>query len=82
MPPSQPRTEEGLYWGYTVRLAHTFSAVFTKSPYKHGYDLTIGTSERGIAVDEIELMKFQYVLALFYMISWVSQETVPLYKFL
>ncbi|XP_028394946.1 putative methyltransferase C9orf114 homolog [Dendronephthya gigantea] len=65
VPPSQPRTEEGLYWGYTVRLAHTFSAVFTKSPHKHGYDLTIGTSERGTAIDEIELKKFQHLLIVF-----------------
>ena len=59
MPPSQPRTEGGLYWGYTVRLAHTFSAVFTQCPHKHGYDITIGTSERGTSVDEIALPKFR-----------------------
>ena len=59
--PSQPRIEEGIYWGYTVRLAHTFSSVFTQSPYKDGYDLTIGTSERGTSVDEVALPKFRYV---------------------
>ena len=59
VPPSQPRTEEGLYWGYSVRLAHTFSAVFTQSPFKQGYDMTVGTSERGTPVDEIGLSRFK-----------------------
>ena len=45
--PSAPRTKLGLYWGYTVRLADSLSSVFTQSPFKGGYDHTIGTSERG-----------------------------------
>ena len=40
--PGVPREESGLYWGYTVRTASTLSEVFTKSPFKGGYDLTIG----------------------------------------
>ena len=32
--PSIPRSVAGLYWGYTVRLADTFSAVFTNSPHQ------------------------------------------------
>ncbi len=32
--PSTPRTEGGLYWGYRVRMAGTFGAVFTESPFK------------------------------------------------
>ncbi|MEQ2180635.1 hypothetical protein GOODEAATRI_003245, partial [Goodea atripinnis] len=27
-------------------------SVFTESPYKEGYDLTVGTSERGCSVDQ------------------------------
>ena len=52
--PSTPRTEKGTYWGYTVRLAQKFSHVFTKSPFasEGGYDLTVGTSERGTNVDD------------------------------
>lgn len=34
VPPATPRTSSGLYWGYTVRLAQSFGAVFTESPYK------------------------------------------------
>ena len=25
---------EGLYWGYTVRFAHSFGAVFTQCPFE------------------------------------------------
>ena len=32
--PSVPRREAGLYWGYTVRLADSFSSVFTDSPHQ------------------------------------------------
>jgi len=35
--PNAPRTDAGIYWGYTVRLANTFGAVFTESPYKVGW---------------------------------------------
>lgn len=37
----------GRYWGYTVRRASTLSAVFEECPYGGGYDLAVGTSERG-----------------------------------
>ena len=36
----------GLYWGYTVRVAKDLSTVFTGSPFKGGYDVTLGTSEK------------------------------------
>ena len=32
--PSAPRQEAGLYWGYSVRLASSFGAVFTEAPHK------------------------------------------------
>ena len=57
--PSAPRTECGLYWGYSVRVAPSFGAVFTQSPYTDGYDVTIGTSESGTSVDELELPNFR-----------------------
>lgn len=52
--PSEPVKLEGYYWGYTVRLATCIKAVFDECPYPEGYDLTIGTSERGQSVDEIK----------------------------
>jgi len=57
--PSAPKTEAGLYWGYATRLAANLSAVFTESPYVSGYDLIIGTSERGNNVDDFVLQKFK-----------------------
>ena len=53
--PAEPREKKGLYWGYAVRMADSLSAVFAQSPYKGGYDLTIGTSERGQVVDECQV---------------------------
>uniref|UniRef100_A0A1A8G0I3 28S rRNA (uridine-N(3))-methyltransferase n=1 Tax=Nothobranchius korthausae TaxID=1143690 RepID=A0A1A8G0I3_9TELE len=63
--PHVPRTEGGLYWGYTVRLASCLSSVFTESPYKEGYDLTVGTSERGTSVDQATLSPFKHLLVVF-----------------
>ena len=68
--PKAPRVDKGVYWGYTVRLAEKFSHVFTKSPFKGGYDLTIGTSERGTSVDGCSLSKestkkFEHLLIVF-----------------
>nr|CAD7399159.1 unnamed protein product [Timema poppensis] len=51
--PTAPRTETGIYWGYNVRLALTLGNVFCQSPYPGGYDLTIGTSDKGRNVDEL-----------------------------
>ncbi|KAF4016737.1 hypothetical protein G4228_008219 [Cervus hanglu yarkandensis] len=53
-----PRTKAGLYWGYTVRLASCLSAVFAEAPFQDGYDLTIGTSERGSDVPSTQLPNF------------------------
>lgn len=50
--PFAPRTEAGLYWGYNLRTAKSLSAVFNESPFQGGYDLTIGTSERGSNIDK------------------------------
>ena len=50
--PSEPRTEAGLYWGYGIRAAKSLSAVFAESPFDGGYDLTIGTSDKGDNIDK------------------------------
>uniref|UniRef100_A0A670K3Z2 28S rRNA (uridine-N(3))-methyltransferase n=1 Tax=Podarcis muralis TaxID=64176 RepID=A0A670K3Z2_PODMU len=61
----QPRTASGLYWGHSVRLASCLSAVFAESPYKEGYNLSIGTSERGTSVDQATLTPFRHALIVF-----------------
>ncbi|KAK3330653.1 putative RNA methyltransferase [Apodospora peruviana] len=51
--PAAPRTEAGYFWGFSVRRASTLSSVFTQSPYEEGYDLSIGTSERGLPINKV-----------------------------
>ncbi|TKA70951.1 hypothetical protein B0A49_04646 [Cryomyces minteri] len=66
--PDAPREEAGYYWGYTVRQCSSISSIFTESPYDGGYDLTFGTSERGMPVSKISsqaLPKFKHMLIVF-----------------
>ncbi|GFO00147.1 hypothetical protein PoB_002665200 [Plakobranchus ocellatus] len=63
--PNEPRESAGLYWGYTVRLASCLSQVFAASPHPGGYDLTIGTSERGQEVAEVDLPSFKHGIIVF-----------------
>ena len=62
--PGTPREKLGYYWGYQVRMADSISAVFTESPHPDGYDLTLGTSERGRNLAEVvpELPEFKHLL--------------------
>eukprot|EP00752_Nemacystus_decipiens_P003696 g3406.t1 len=68
VPPSAPREELGLYWGYQTRLASGMADLLAGCPYKGGYDLTVGTSERGtVTVDssEFALPKYRHALVVF-----------------
>ena len=47
-----PRTEAGYYWGYMVRKCASLSSVFTECLFEGGYDISIGTSERGTPVSK------------------------------
>lgn len=51
--PETPREEAGYYWGYGVRQAGSLGAVFTECPFDGGYDVSIGTSERGVTLEAI-----------------------------
>ncbi len=51
--PNDPREEAGYYWGFNVRKAGSLSEVFTECAYEGGYDMTLGTSERGIDVEAL-----------------------------
>lgn len=64
VPPNMPRSETGIYWGYTVRVANNLTEVITKSPYKEGYDLTIGTSDKGTPIDNVGVKSLEYDHAL------------------
>lgn len=65
--PDEPRRETGVYWGYQVRIAHSLSEIFTKSPYESGYDMTVGTSDRGTNVQEVpnKSLDFNHILIVF-----------------
>jgi hypothetical protein len=45
----EPRKRKGIFWGYSVRIAHSITEALQNGPYQDegGYDLKIGTSERG-----------------------------------
>lgn len=51
--PDTPREEGGYYWGYSVRQAGSLGAVFTECPFDGGYDMSVGTSERGVTVSSL-----------------------------
>ncbi|KAI9298304.1 DUF171-domain-containing protein [Neoconidiobolus thromboides FSU 785] len=63
----KPREEDGIYWGYQVRHASNLSNVFDQSPYKGGYDLKIGTSERGESIDSFhsKMPEFNHLIIVF-----------------
>ncbi|XP_035730880.1 putative methyltransferase C9orf114 homolog [Vespa mandarinia] len=62
--PTEPKSETGIYWGYSVKLAKNLSEVFKKCSYKEGYDLTIGTSDKGTSIDDISPRSLKYDHAL------------------
>lgn len=63
--PREPTQKLGLYWGYQTRIANSFRGVFDECPYEGGYDLTIGTSERGEVSGFSRLPKFKHLLLVF-----------------
>jgi len=51
--PDAPREFDGRYWGYQTRLADSLAKIFDECPYEGGYDLKVGTSERGdVSIDD------------------------------
>lgn len=58
--PQLPRFETGIYWGYTVRLASNLSQVFSNCPYDKGYDISIGTSDKGTAAQSLPDKSIKY----------------------
>ncbi|KAI5867559.1 DUF171-domain-containing protein [Durotheca rogersii] len=50
--PGAPREDGGYYWGFSVRRCASLSAIFEGCAFDGGYDLSIGTSERGQPVSE------------------------------
>ncbi|KRZ14917.1 Uncharacterized protein T11_5994 [Trichinella zimbabwensis] len=63
--PTEPTTAMGYYWGYNVRLAKSLKSVFSDCPYVDGYDLIVGTSDKGTNVDNVQLPSFKHLLIVF-----------------
>ncbi|KAJ2893221.1 deoxyribose-phosphate aldolase 2 [Zalerion maritima] len=67
--PSHPREASGYYWGYTVRTSPSLSAVFTECPFDGGYDISIGTSERGSPIAKTfpgyRVLDFKHLIIVF-----------------
>lgn len=61
----RPRTRQGIYWGYDVRVANDFSSIFTQSPYDEGYDVLIGIGLDGQPAEKADLPKFRHALIVF-----------------
>jgi hypothetical protein len=84
--PSAPREDDGTFWGYTTRLASSINDVFDGCPFEGGYDLKIGTSERGDkSVDEknFKVPKFEHSLIVFGGVAGIEEcvdadETIKL----
>lgn len=61
VPPVEPLEKLNLYWGYYVRKADTLSQALKQNTFEPGrknfYDLVIGTSERGVCIDELEFKR-------------------------
>lgn len=84
--PSAPREDDGTYWGYTVRMADSLKGALEECPYEGGYDLKIGTSERGTSnLDDLsfEFPTNQHALIVFGGVAGIEEcvdadETVKL----
>lgn len=65
--PTDPREKRGLYWGYITRIAPTLAAMAGECPFPGGYDLTVGTSERGerSPACQLRLGGFRHLLIVF-----------------
>eukprot|EP00371_Babesia_bovis_P001842 XP_001610489.1 hypothetical protein [Babesia bovis T2Bo] len=65
VPPDEPQSLVGLYWGFVVREAESYEGVFSDCPFSTDgkYDYTIGTSERGdIYPKDVSVPHFQHML--------------------
>ncbi|KAL4450208.1 hypothetical protein ABPG77_010877 [Micractinium sp. CCAP 211/92] len=67
VPATDPREKAGLYWGYITRIAPSLTAMVEQCPFPGGYDLVVGTSERGerMPACQLDLGAFRHALLVF-----------------
>ncbi|KAI9335918.1 putative RNA methyltransferase [Obelidium mucronatum] len=69
--PNFPRESQGLYWGYSVRLAASIGKVLSESSYEGGYDMSFGVSEQAPYIGEVlpsggePLPSFKHLMVVF-----------------
>ncbi|ODM98085.1 hypothetical protein Ocin01_08591 [Orchesella cincta] len=63
--PHLPRREDGLYWGYTVRIASSLGKVFSECPFREGYDVKVGTSAKGSDSRLLQPQPYNHLLVVF-----------------
>lgn len=66
--PGEPRRETGTYWGYSTRLAASLSDVWGQCPYEGGYDMSIGTSDKGTSCihdADFKIPPFKHLIVVF-----------------
>ncbi|XP_011496774.1 PREDICTED: putative methyltransferase C9orf114 homolog [Ceratosolen solmsi marchali] len=75
VPPTLPRSETGIYWGYSVKLVSSFSEIFVQCSYPEGYDISIGTSDKGTSIDSIasRSLKYKHALIVFGGLSGIEE---------
>jgi methyltransferase len=74
--PSTPREDDGTYWGYTTRLAESIYDAINACPFEEGYDLKIGTSERGditVDDDDFRIPTYKHSLIVFGGVSGIEE---------
>ncbi|GFY48030.1 putative methyltransferase C9orf114, partial [Trichonephila inaurata madagascariensis] len=63
--PITPLKLENCYWGYQVRFAPSLGSVISRCPFKGGYDVTIGTSDKGQNYKDVSFPKYRHLLIVF-----------------
>jgi len=74
--PSSPRERDGTYWGYSTRMAASLKEALDDCPFEGGYDLKIGTSERGnhsIDNPKYKISKYYHALIVFGGVSGIEE---------
>jgi predicted SPOUT superfamily RNA methylase MTH1 len=72
--PTEP-VGNGLYWGYTTRVATSLSEAISACPYKGGYDGVVGVSEAGddACSESFALPRYEHLLVVFGGLAGLSE---------
>ncbi|KAL0489365.1 methyltransferase [Acrasis kona] len=63
-----PKNKQGIYWGYSVRIANSLSAAISECPHSTGYDVVVAAAQEGgrsVDDDDYELPYFKHLMIVF-----------------